>query len=138
KAFVLKGEANAQPVLPELIRDNNVYELSLAQVEIMAGKSFIEAHQINDERLHPEVCGLVTHLFEQVDTTAIFMEWQAYLHHKKSRGDGQLEEWQDYLTDKETDTDFQFQTFVQNLQDKLISFQGIWDSWVDEKIKEPG
>ncbi len=138
KAFVLKGEPGDSPKPPALTRDANVYELSLAQVEIIAGKSFIEAHQINDERLHPQVCGLVTHLFEQVDTTAIFLEWQAYLEHKKSLGDEHLGDWQDYLSEKESDTDLEFQTFIQNLQAKLAIFQQIWADWVEEKIKEPG
>ena len=48
-------------------------------VVVLAGKSFIEAYQITDERLNPEACGVVTHLFEQVDTAEIFNEWQLYL-----------------------------------------------------------
>ena len=54
----------------------------LYQIEIIAGKSFI-SYQITDERLNNDVCGITTHLFEQVDTTDIFNEWQNYLDFKR-------------------------------------------------------
>ena len=76
KAFILEGTPAATPEAPELTRNNNVYEISLAQVEVIAGKSFIESYQITDERFNNGVCGIVTHLFEQVDTTDIFNQYE--------------------------------------------------------------
>lgn len=112
KAFILKGIPGAIPEAPELTRDNNTYEISLAQVEIIAGKSFIEAHQITDERLNNEVCGITTHLFEQVDTTDIFNEWQNYLIHKRSESDLSYDEF-------------------------VTAYQNTWNSWIEDKISEP-
>lgn len=59
KAFVKRGEASTRPVPPDLTRNDYVWELSLAQVEITAGKSYIDDSQITDERGDHEVCGRV-------------------------------------------------------------------------------
>jgi len=109
KAFVLTGTPAETPQVPELTRDENIYELALAQVEILTGKSFIESFQVTDERLNNEVCGVVTHLFEQVDTTAIFNEWLNYLNHKTAQAD----------------TSF-------------LEMLSVWDQWVENKLSEPG
>lgn len=112
KAFILEGTPEEAPKAPSLTRDDNIYEISLAQVEIIAGKSFIESYQITDERLETEVCGIATHLFEQVDTTDIFNEWQKYLIHKRNESDVSYEEF-------------------------VTAYQNTWNSWIEDKISEP-
>ena len=148
RAFVLKGRPASSPLPPELSRIDNVYELSLAQVEVIGGKSFIENYQIADERLNNEVCGIVTHLFEQVDTRALFDEWLYYLNAKKIEGDDRLLSWQDYLIRKENEvnqavTDFIF--FLQDAEDGDITkwleefkilIQVEWQQWFDEQQTE--
>jgi hypothetical protein len=148
KAFVLKGEAAEIPTAPDITRNENIYEMGLAQVEIIGGKSFIENYQITDERLNSEVCGIVTHLFEQVDTTAIYQEWINYLNAKKIEGDDRLLSWQDYLMRKEIEvnqavTDFIF--FLQDaedgditrwLEDFKLLIQVEWQQWFDEQQTE--
>jgi hypothetical protein len=119
KAFILEGTPAETPQVPELTRNSNVYEISLAQIEIIAGKSFIESYQITDERLNNDVCGITTHLFEQVDTTDIFNEWQNYLDFKKN------------------ESNVSYADFVDELQSKLNAFQQTWDNWVENKISEP-
>ncbi|WP_164219397.1 hypothetical protein [Virgibacillus sp. YIM 98842] len=59
QAFVKQGTPGSDPEPPTLTRNDTVYELSLAQVRITAGKSFIEGSQITDERGNHEVCGRV-------------------------------------------------------------------------------
>lgn len=59
KAVILKGTPASNPVPPPLQRDNYVYQMSVAQVRIIAGKSFIEQSQIMDERANDEVCGYI-------------------------------------------------------------------------------
>lgn len=59
KAFVKTGELGASPAPPALTRNNYVYEISLAQIRIVAGKSYIDSSQITDERGNHEVCGRV-------------------------------------------------------------------------------
>lgn len=59
KAFVKKGIPSGSPAPPALTRNDVIYELSLAQVVIEAGKSFIDSTQIIGERGDNEVCGRV-------------------------------------------------------------------------------
>lgn len=78
KAFVLKGT----PAAPALTRDENIYEISLAQIRIVAGKSFIEQSEITDERLDSNVCGLANSLIK-ADTTEIFNQFNLFLSNFK-------------------------------------------------------
>lgn len=91
KAFVLKGTASETPVAPELTRNNDIYEISLAQINVVAGKSFIEQSDIVDERLDKNVCGLASSLVS-VPTDIynerfsgymqqIANEWQTWFNH---------------------------------------------------------
>ncbi|NJP37930.1 hypothetical protein [Alkalicoccus luteus] len=59
RAFVKKGSPASTPSPPSLTRDDYIWEISVAQVRILAGKSFIESSEITDERGNYEVCGRV-------------------------------------------------------------------------------
>lgn len=137
KAFVLTGIPSENPQVPSLTRDENIYEIGLAQVEVLAGKSFIESYQITDERLNPAVCGIVTHLFEQVDTTEIFNEWQLYLDARKSHGDTEFADWLTFLNDKKQDASMEHASFLAMLDSKFSAFQHTWTNWVSEKLTTP-
>lgn len=54
---VKKGTPASSPVPPSITRENDVYEMSLTQILVEAGKSFIESYQITDEKSDPLVCG---------------------------------------------------------------------------------
>ncbi len=71
---VLPGVPGVTPQPPALTRNNHVYELSLAQVKIKAGAVSVSPADIVDERFNGNVCGIVTHLFE--DANAIFSYFQ--------------------------------------------------------------
>lgn len=62
KLFVVTGEASASPVPPALIRTNDVYELSLAQIFVGANTGNIDSSDITDERFNQDVCGLTSSL----------------------------------------------------------------------------
>lgn len=78
KAFVLKGVPAASPIAPSLTRNDDIYEISLAQVRVIAGKSFISGTEITDERLDTSVCGLVNSLI-QVDTTVMQQTFDSFM-----------------------------------------------------------
>ena len=56
ESFVKKGVASSNPVPPALQRDDNVYEISLAQVRIRGGQTFISPSDIIDERGDENIC----------------------------------------------------------------------------------
>ncbi|WP_051359545.1 H-type lectin domain-containing protein [Paucisalibacillus globulus] len=55
KLTALIRRGNSEPA--ELIRNESIYEISIAQIQVESGKSYIEQYQITDERNRMEVCG---------------------------------------------------------------------------------
>lgn len=54
----LQGVPSASPEPPELTRDTETYDISLAQVLVEAGASSVPSANIADERLNFSVCGI--------------------------------------------------------------------------------
>ena len=74
---VIKGTPAATPTAPALTRTNGVYELSLAQIAVAANATAITQADITDERADTSVCGYVTGLIDQIDTTNLFAQFTA-------------------------------------------------------------
>lgn len=75
--YIKTGSAANSPQPPTLTRDGNVYELSLAQIYIGADVTEITQANITDERANTSVCGWVTGLIDQIDTTNLFAQYDA-------------------------------------------------------------
>lgn len=56
KSFVKKGVASTNPVAPSLTQTANVYEISVAQVKVIGGQTFISASNVTDERGKDVIC----------------------------------------------------------------------------------
>ena len=74
---VKKGTPAENAYAPELQRDETIWELSLAYVYIWAGQTEITQADIADERGYTDVCGWVTSLIQQIDTTNLFAQYDA-------------------------------------------------------------
>lgn len=72
---IKKGTTAVTPTPPALTRAGAVYELSLAQIAVNAGVSLITQANITDERANTEVCGWVTGLIDQLDTSELFAQF---------------------------------------------------------------
>ncbi|MDR0326693.1 MAG: hypothetical protein LBI05_00190 [Planctomycetaceae bacterium] len=66
---MLTGMPSASPVAPTLTRNENTWELCLANINIPAEASSITAQDIIDTRLDKNLCGLVHGVVDQLDTT---------------------------------------------------------------------
>ncbi len=71
------GTPAASPTAPALTRSGGIYEICLAKVYVAAGATSITAADITDTRADSSVCGYVTGLIEQVDTSEILAQWEA-------------------------------------------------------------
>lgn len=80
---VLKGTQNNAPTAPELTNNTLKRQISLARIDIAAAASSISADNITDERLDPDVCGLVTD-WVSVDTTTMQAQFSALLEKVKT------------------------------------------------------
>lgn len=75
---VKQGTAASTPTAPALTRvTGGVWELSLAQIYVGAGVTTITQANITDERADTSLCGYVTGLIEQIDTTDLFAQFTA-------------------------------------------------------------
>ena len=99
-----------------------MYELALAQVLIEANVASINPANITDERFDTELCGLVTHLFEQVDTTEIFAQFTAAFENSIN---ALAAEWQQWFGEVEEDTNEIFAQFTAEWQ----QFTAEWQRW---------
>lgn len=77
EVIVKEGTAQQTPAAPDLIRNEQYYELSLAEVVIPARATAITQSSIIDTRMDSRVCGYVTGLVEQLDTTELSEQWTA-------------------------------------------------------------
>lgn len=72
-----KGTPAVNPVAPSLQWDADYKELNLCTLNITAGLSAITQDKIKDTRADSSVCGWVTGLIDQVDTSTLFAQWDA-------------------------------------------------------------
>lgn len=56
KSFIKKGVGSASPVPPVLTQTANVYEISLAQVRVIGGQTYINVADVVDERGKDVIC----------------------------------------------------------------------------------
>lgn len=70
------GTAAASPAAPGIVRNSEYYELELAEIYVSAGATAITAANITDKRADTSVCGYVTGLVDQIDTTDMWAQLQ--------------------------------------------------------------
>ena len=71
------GTAATNPVKPSLTNSTTVKEKCLAYVYVKAGAGSITQVDITDMRANTAVCGWVTGVIKQVDTSQLFLQYQA-------------------------------------------------------------
>ena len=125
---VKKGTPATNPAAPNLQRDNDIYELGLANARVNIGVTNITQSNITDLRLNSNECGVVKGTIEEIDTTTLFNQYQNWIENKKIEFNQDLinytnvkqGEFEGWVDDKESD----YNTFT---NDK----KGEWDNWYD-------
>ena len=75
---ILKGTPASTAAAPSLTNNTTQRQISLAQILVAAGTTSITASMITDERLNPNVCGLVTDTLS-IDTSVINSQFEELL-----------------------------------------------------------
>ena len=118
---VKKGEMSGKPVAPTLQRDENAWELGIADVKVAHGTVSISQSMVTDTRLNTELCGLVTGVVTQIDTTTLF---------------NQLEQWKkEYIEAANTWTTEQEQAFL-NWKQLFETAATDWRAGEEQKFQE--
>ena len=143
---VKKGTPAINPIAPEVTRNADYYELQLATISIPAGSIKITQAQITDTRMNKDVCGLVTGVVDQIDTTSLFSQFMTAYQEWKDNQQADYEDWTDvqkaaynkFISDTERDyTNYttgkqeEFNTWYTTY---LTAFQTAIEAWF-ENIK---
>lgn len=92
-AQVIKGTPASNAMAPAITRTVEQYDLKLAEISIPAGTTAISQALITDCRLDNSVCGIVTGVLDQVDTTTFYSQIQADLAAFKSGSEADFSTW---------------------------------------------
>lgn len=74
---VIMGTAAESPVPPNIIRNNSMYDLCIAQISVAANATSVSQANITDMRSNSSVCGFVAGVINQIDTTDLFLQYEA-------------------------------------------------------------
>lgn len=75
---VLEGSLSANPTAPLPVRNAEYFDLLIATVDVKAGTYNISQRQITDRRMDKLVCGFVTSIVDQVDTTTLYRQFEDF------------------------------------------------------------
>lgn len=75
KPYLKYSDFATNPEKPTMERGETLNEYCLAYVYIKAGTTEIIEADIEDTRFNTELCGWVTSLIEQLNTTTLFTQW---------------------------------------------------------------
>lgn len=87
--FIKYSSFATVPVKPTMTRTESIKEYCLAYVYIKAGATVITVADIIDTRANTDLCGWVTGLIEQLNSTTLWTQWETLFN-----------EWFDNLQDK--------------------------------------
>ncbi|EJO5347294.1 PQQ-binding-like beta-propeller repeat protein [Clostridium botulinum] len=116
KPILKKGDYTSNPVAKSLQRDADAYEIALADVYIKNGVINVMQSNITDLRLNKELCGIVHGVIQQVDTTEIFRQFQAWFSEQRQLHEGDFEKW---LNEFKIATGKKFEDWVNDLKNSL-------------------
>lgn len=125
----IDGEAAATPEKPDIVREGDIYDICLAYVLVGPNATSISQSDITDTRADNTVCGWVTGIIEQVDTSTLFAQWEtAYneaISDMESFEDGleaEMQEWQS--------------GFQGDMEDWEQQMKTSFDAWLDTLTEE--
>lgn len=145
--MVKKGTPAINPIAPEVTRTADYYDLQLATISIPASSIRITQAQIQDTRMNQDVCGWVTGVVEQLDTTTLFNQFETYFQEFKENNQADYEEWTEtqkqawlsWVSGQEADftdwTDEQKEEYETWYATHINQWQSDFDTWF-ENIKD--
>lgn len=94
------GENATDPVKPAISDTVSVKEMCLAYIYVGRGVTEITQSAIEDTRPDTNICGWVTGIIEQVDTSQLFLQWQTAYEEFYTKFTAQFESWFTALTEQ--------------------------------------
>ena len=129
---LISGIPSNNPIKPNIRRDADYYDLQLATISVTAGSVKILQSQISDTRLDNSVCGLVTGVVDQIDTTELYNQFEAYFQNFKDVNEADFNEWFENIKEKLSEESFG------NLQLELAEQKQLLENMEENKVSKSG
>ena len=113
------GTAASNPIKPSMQKDSSIIELCLAYIYVAAGVTSISQANISDQR-GTNLCGFVTGLIEQVDTSELFLQWQTAFDNYYAEMTGAFDDWFSMLTSQ-----LNVNTYIQEFNKNVTIGSGV-------------
>ena len=113
------GTNASNPVKPNMQNDGTMVELCLAYVYVKAGATAITQANITDTR-PSSLCGWVTGLVQQVDTSQLFLQWQTAYEDYYDEMTTEFNNWFSTLTE-----DLNVNTFIKQYTKRIVLGSGV-------------
>lgn len=97
--IAIKGTPDSSPVAPDIERTSDYYDIVLANVKVNANVSKITQANITDLRLDNSVCGVVTGVIDQVDTTTLINQYLSWFDELKIQANADMQSREDNFDD---------------------------------------
>lgn len=111
----IDGTNATEPTRPVPTSTNTDKYLVLAYVYVGAGATAITQANITDTRADTNICGWVTGLIEQVDTSTLFLQWQNAYQSYYDTMTQEFDTWFSALTD-----DLNVNTYIEDYKKRVI------------------
>ena len=121
----------ARRQVPALVRNNDIWDIRLAEVSVRAGAASILTSDITDTRLNGAVCGTVAGVVAQPNFSAIFDQYQSFYNQKKAEYDALLA---NQTTAGQTQLNNQQTTFNTQLNSQKTNYEA-WRAAVDAELQ---
>lgn len=124
---VKTGTPNNSPVAPAMTRTSSLYEMCLAQIRVNKQVTAVTDANITDTRSDNNICGFVTGLIDQIDTSTLFAQYQAQFDEFLQAAQSQLSDFKKFkkLEATVTTSEEDMQTF--NVASLIPTYSYIYD-----------
>ena len=136
---VVTGTAGLNPVPTPPTRNEDIFELVIAEILVGVGVTEITAAKVTDTRLDSDLCGYVAATVEQIDFDQIKTQFDGWLaEFQETAGDEyadfvaqlqtDLEEYQDDLEEKESTASGDYTNFKETIEAYIAELEQIIDA----------
>ena len=87
------GAPAVNPIRKELERNNTAYEILLCEIYVRKQATQISQSDITDTRLDTNVCGVITGLISQVDTSELYTQYETAYGEDRIKNQAEFDTW---------------------------------------------
>jgi hypothetical protein len=124
---MLTGTPSTSPVAPALTRNENTWELGLADIDIAENATAITAQEIIDTRLDTARCGFVHGVVDQLDTTEYGNRLNGFIENFISQANGEFSGFTEGLGTLSGQANSEFSDFKESLDTVGANAQEYFD-----------